>query len=45
MIESIIAWVLLVVGIVTQEADWFIASGVFSVAANVAPTSYRVRRN
>lgn len=35
MIECIVAWVLLICGIFTQEAEWFIASGVFAVALQI----------
>lgn len=33
MIDAIIAVILLFVGIVTGEANWFIASGVFEIAS------------
>ncbi len=32
MVECSMAWILLLVGIATREAEWFIASGVFAVA-------------
>lgn len=35
MIECIVAWVLLICGIFTQEAEWFIVSGVFAVATQI----------
>jgi hypothetical protein len=35
MVEFCMAWLLLLVGFVKWEADWFIASGVFAVACNL----------
>lgn len=35
MIEAIFAWLCLFIGIVTQNANYFIASGVFAVAAQI----------
>ena len=35
MIECIMAWVLLFWGIGMRDANFFIASGVFAVAANI----------
>jgi hypothetical protein len=36
MVECILAWTLLFVGIATREAGWFIASGVFAIALQIA---------
>ena len=30
-----IAWILLLVAILSNEAEWYIASGVFAIAGNV----------
>ena len=35
MVECIMAWLLLFIGFATKETDWFIASGVFAVAAQI----------
>lgn len=35
MVELIMAWVLLFTAIAKQEADWFIAAGVFAVATQI----------
>lgn len=35
MVECIMAWLLLFIGFAKQEADWFIASGVFAVASQI----------
>lgn len=35
MIECILAWVTLLIGMATQKAEWFIASGVFAVATRL----------
>ncbi|MEE1357647.1 MAG: hypothetical protein UHG68_08820 [Clostridia bacterium] len=35
MIEAILAWLCLFIGAVTQNANYFIASGVFAVAAQI----------
>ena len=35
MIEAILAWLCLFIGIVTKNANYFIASGVFAVAAQI----------
>ena len=36
MVEAIMAWVLLFVGIATREAGWFVASGVFAIALQIS---------
>lgn len=35
MIEGVMAWVLLFVGIATREAEWFAASGAFAIALQI----------
>jgi hypothetical protein len=35
MVEGIAAWFCLLVGIITGEASWYIASGVFAVALQI----------
>ena len=40
MIECALAWILLFVGIISQNANYFIASGVFAVALHL----YRMRK-
>lgn len=35
MIECLLAWSLLFVGIATQDANYFIASGIFAVATQI----------
>ncbi len=35
MLESMFAWIFLVVGIVTQDATYFVASGAFAIAARI----------
>ena len=36
MIEAIFAWLCLFIGIVTQNANYFIASGAFAIATQIA---------
>lgn len=40
MIECILSWIMLFMGIVTTNANYFIASGVFAVASHL----YRMRK-
>lgn len=42
MLDCIIAWILLIIGIGTQDAEWFIASGLFSISSYL---SYYWRKN
>jgi hypothetical protein len=35
MIEAILAWLCLFIGIATQNANYFIASGAFAIAAQI----------
>lgn len=42
MIDCIIAWILLIIGIGTQEPKWFIASGLFSISSYL---SFWYRKN
>lgn len=45
MIETIMAWILLFVGITTGESAWFIASGVFACACNLSSIENRIKEN
>lgn len=36
MIECILAWIFLFVGIASQNPDYFIASGIFAAAAQIS---------
>lgn len=36
MVECIAAWILLLVGIISGNPQWFIASGVFAVATQIS---------
>lgn len=36
MVECIAAWILLLVGIISGNPQWYIASGVFAVAAQIS---------
>ena len=35
MIEGILAWVCLIAGIIIEDTNYFIASGVFAIAAQI----------
>lgn len=35
MIECMMAWILLIIAFTKQEAEWFIASGVFAIATQI----------
>ena len=35
MIECILAWIMLFIGIFESTADWFIACGVFAIASQI----------
>lgn len=36
MVELILAWIFLFIGFARGDAEWFIASGVFAVAAQIS---------
>lgn len=35
MIEFVLAWIMVFVGFVKLEAEWFIASGIFAIASQI----------
>lgn len=35
MIECIVAWILLLVGVISGNPQWYIASGMFAVATQI----------
>lgn len=46
MVEFTMAWILLFIGFVKWEAAWFVASGVFAIAAQISRFhDYRERKD
>ena len=35
MSEAVFAWIFVLIGLITRNPDWVIASGLFAIAANV----------